>query len=950
MLAIGECRNFESALAVVLRTVCETKDWNYGEAWIPCPDKSVLTCSSAWYSRSDGRDEPTFPILEKFRKLSEEFTFPLGIGLPGRVWASQQPEWQDDVSKPEINFMRAQVARDCGLRAGLGIPLLVNEQVLAVLVFFKFESSLEDIRLIESISAVATQLGSVIERKRMEQVLRESEERFKAFMNNSPTVAFIKDKEGRFVYVNEQFERIFNIKGTDWLGKTDFDLWPKEIALQLRENDTRVLAADKTVEIVESVPTPDGCLRHWLSFKFPCLDGSGRRLLGGVAIDITERQQAKEALLESQTRLSLINSISTATTSGMSVEQVIESTVKQISGYFNSFRVAYSTIDQQGILSVLYSIEPPGMAQLTGNVTNLTAAPEYLNALSVCELVTVNDNTLHVCELVIVEDVAQDSRLAPLADAMKACNTRAILEVQLQHSEQLLGKLSFDSPSPRKWTEHEIVTLREVADYLSVAIKEANAQQERQRAESELREMSAALENAVEGISRVDTQGRYISVNRAYASMVGYQPEEMLGMEWQATVHPEDRENMMAAYQSMLTNGKLEAEARAVHKDGSVFYQQMMMVRAYDKQQQFIGHYCFIKDITERKRTDAALQQANEKLTSWVNELEQRNREIALLGEISDVLQACFTVEEAYSALTTLVQPLFPDTKGGIFLISASKNLVEAVATWGSPPLPSQELFTPHECWALRRGRAHWVEDAHSGLQCKHVHHDELPTASLCVPMMAQGEAMGVLYLSSLELGRLTQTKQQLASTVAEHIALSLANLKLRATLQNQSIRDPLTGLFNRRYMEESLDRELLRCERLQQPLSIIMIDVDHFKRFNDTFGHDAGDAVLRELGLFLQSHVRGSDIACRYGGEELTLILPEASLNVTCKRAEQLRQGAKHLQIRHHHQLLGGITLSLGVACFPEHGITTSAVMQAADAALYRAKASGRDAVKLAS
>ena len=212
--------------------------------------------------------------------------------------------------------------------------------------------------------------------------------------------------------------------------------------------------------------------------------------------------------------------------------------------------------------------------------------------------------------------------------------------------------------------------------------------------------------------------------------------------------------------------------------------------------------------------------------------------------------------------------------------------------------------------------------------------------------MMAQGEAIGILLLCAPELGQLTAAKKQLAITVAEHIALALANLKLRETLQDQSIRDPITGLFNRRYMEESLDREIQRCERKRQALSIIMLDVDHFKRFNDTFGHEAGDIVLRELGQFLQRYVRGSDIACRYGGEEFTLILPEASLEVCRKRAEQLRQGVRHLNLQHRHHPLGAITLSIGVACFPEHGLSSEVVIRAADTALYRAKQQGRDRV----
>ncbi len=780
----------------------------------------------------------------------------------------------------------------------------------------------------------------ITERKRMEQVLRDSEERFQAFMNNSPTVAFMKDEQGRYVYINELFERLFNIKLASCLGKTDFDLWPYEIALQFRENDTRVLTEDKTVEIVETVPAPDGCLRHWLSFKFPCKDISGRRLLGGVVVDITSRKQAESELLESQTRLLLINSISTGITSGMSVEQVIERTLERISGYFNTLRVAYSTVDQQGNLTVLYSIEPPGMAQIKGLVADLTAAPEYLNAL-------------RVSEPVIVEDVATDSRLTHLADAMLGGSTRAVLDVPLQHSEQLVGLLCFDSPVPRKWSEHEIVTLREVADYLAVAIKETNAQLERKHAEEALKESEERFrwmaDSAPVLLWMTDYDGACTYVNKPWLDFTGRTLDAELGMGWTDGVPPEDFERCSAIFRKAFTARKdVQMEHRLRHNDGQY---RWLLVSGTPRfiGETFAGYIGSCVDITDRKLQEAALSQANEKLKSWVNELEQRNREIALLSKMSDFLQACLTVEEAYVAISQLVQPLFPQTNGGIYLISASKNLVETVATWGSP-FPSQEMFTPHECWALRRGRAHWVDNAHSGFVCNHIRQESLPNESLCVPMMAQGEAIGVLYLSSQELGRLTEPKQQLATTVAEHIALALANLKLRSTLQNQSIRDPLTGLFNRRYMEESLEREMHRCDRKQQPLSIIMIDVDHFKRFNDTFGHDAGDTVLRELGLFLQKHIRKSDIACRYGGEELTLILPESSLEVVQQRAEQIREGAKHLNVYHERQPLGAIALSLGVACFPEHGSTGEAVLRAADAALYRAKKSGRDQVVSAS
>lgn len=362
------------------------------------------------------------------------------------------------------------------------------------------------------------------------------------------------------------------------------------------------------------------------------------------------------------------------------------------------------------------------------------------------------------------------------------------------------------------------------------------------------------------------------------------------------------------------------------------------------------------EELIERKRAEAALrrseaelQQANEKLIRWVDELEQRNQEMARLGKMSDFLQTCVTLEDAYNALATLVQPIFLGSSGGVFLLDTTHNQLEAVATWGLA-LNSKIEFSLKECWALRRRRSRFVQHTHSKLQCEHILVDPAPAESLCVPMIAEAKVLGLLYLSSLELGRLTDTKQKLAVTVAEHLTLAISNLKLRETLKHESIHDPLTSLFNRRYMEESLKREIFRAHRQRRSLGVIMIDIDHFKQFNDTFGHEAGDKVLRELASFLQINIRSSDIACRYGGEELLLILPDASLADTEHRAEQLRQGVKQLQVQYHHQLLDGITISLGVACFPKQGLTGEAIIQAADTALYQAKKLGRDRVAVAS
>ena len=479
---------------------------------------------------------------------------------------------------------------------------------------------------------------------------------------------------------------------------------------------------------------------------------------------------------------------------------------------------------------------------------------------------------------------------------------------------------------------------------------------ERKQVERELqksqRRLAGILDIANDAIISIDESQRITLFNQGAEQVFGYQAVEAIGQPLDLLlpkrftgVHRQHVKEFRKSFRTARKMGSRQ-EIYGRRKDGTEFPAEASISKFESEGEAILT--VILRDISERKQVEIALQQVNEQLISKVDELKQRHQEMVLLGEMNEFLQACLSVEEAYQALGDLLQPLFPHCSGGLFILN-SNQLVEAVTVWGMPAT-SEPLFAPNECWALRRGRSHWVQHANSSLFCEHVDSKPLPASSLCIPTIAQGETLGMLYLSSLEPENLTEAKYNLAIAVAEQIALALANLKLRETLHNQSIRDPLTGLFNRRYLEEVLQKESDRAVKEQHPLSIIMLDVDRFKRFNDTFGHDAGDAVLRELAIFLQSNLQGADIACRYGGEELTLILPETQLEQARVRAEQLRQGVKHLSLQHRGQDLGTMTLSLGVACFPEHGTKGNLVMQAADAALYRAKSQGRDRVAIAS
>jgi len=455
------------------------------------------------------------------------------------------------------------------------------------------------------------------------------------------------------------------------------------------------------------------------------------------------------------------------------------------------------------------------------------------------------------------------------------------------------------------------------------------------------------FENASDIIYTYDFAGNIISINRAAERITGYTQSEMLRTKITDIIAPE--------YQH------LEKKMMDVQAAGEIPLNYELEILSKEKKRVMLGISTrpvyrggkpvavqgIARDITISKKTEAELQKANQQLEAWVSELEERTHEMTLLNELGDILRACLTTEEAYNVIARVAQQIFPIRVGALYVIAPSRNLVEQVAVWGDASL-AEHSFVPQECWALRRSRTHWLENSKSGLVCRHVH-KKPSNGYLCIPMMAQSEALGILHLIQPDNIKMTETKQRMAVAMAEHIAMALSNLKLHETLRSQSIRDPLTGLFNRRFMEESLELEIRRAARNQRPLGMIMMDLDHFKYFNDNFGHEAGDLLLKELGALLKNNIRGEDIACRYGGEEFTIILPEGTGSVTRQRAEFFKDAIQRLDVHYRDQSLGQLTASMGVSVFPDHGRSSQSLIEAADKALYRSKHAGRNCVTMA-
>jgi diguanylate cyclase (GGDEF)-like protein/PAS domain S-box-containing protein len=450
----------------------------------------------------------------------------------------------------------------------------------------------------------------------------------------------------------------------------------------------------------------------------------------------------------------------------------------------------------------------------------------------------------------------------------------------------------------------------------------------------------AALEAAANAVVITDQRGDIIWVNPAFERLTGYSRAESVGRNTRFLKSDQTPEALYAELWRTILAGRIwHGEIVNRRKDGTLYTEEMTITPVRDGHGE-TTHYVAIKqDITEGKKTEEQMCKMEESLRT--------------VGRMSDLLHSCHTLEEASGVISSAAQRLFPGLSGAVFFLSQSRNLLEPAACWGWSSL-LERVFSPDDCWALRRGRLHhWRKDDVT-VRCPHCEMDGC-LASLCLPLIAQGETLGIVclvadvYEDLAAPETISKPNTQLASTMTEQAATSLANIKLRERLRVQATRDPLTGLFNRRYLDEFLERELSNAIRKNRSLGVIMLDIDQFKEFNDRFGHDAGDAVLRELGDYLMKFIRRGDLACRYGGEEFVLVLPDALLEDTRRRAEELRTSVRRLSIRMGSVELREITVSLGVAAYPEQGAAGFELLRAADSALRQAKEEGRDRVLVA-
>jgi diguanylate cyclase (GGDEF)-like protein/PAS domain S-box-containing protein len=412
-------------------------------------------------------------------------------------------------------------------------------------------------------------------------------------------------------------------------------------------------------------------------------------------------------------------------------------------------------------------------------------------------------------------------------------------------------------------------------------------------------------------------------------------------------VHPSDRPALEQAIDTAIKRDQnYSIEHRIVWPNGAVRWVAETGDVFRDDNNRAVRLIGIIQDITARRQAEEGLRQSNKQLAASVTALQIHTQDLTHINEMNEILQSCLREEEIHQVFGHMAQTLGLGSGGMLSLLRPPGHTLHSAVTWGDVN-GMDRLFMQDDCWGIRRGQAYEPSIGHPGLSCAHFR----PSAdhlTLCQPLLMQGETLGLITIrATADIGEVAWKRiRQLSITLSEALKLALSNIRLREALREQATRDPLTGLFNRRYLDETLPRELHANLRENQPLALAILDLDNFKHYNDTWGHEAGDQVLIEVSRILREHLRASDIACRFGGEELVAVMPGAELHEARDRIARIANLLRDAEIHINDRPLPPVTFSAGIALAPLHGDNADALLRAADQALYAAKQAGRDRV----
>ncbi len=915
--ACAAAEDFESALSVALRYCCEATGWDYGEAWIESSNSGGMECSRAWYGNAHR--------LNAFRKISQGLKFPLGIGIPGRVWLTKQPEWHRDVSsETETSFLRASLARDFGLRCALGIPILANDAVIASLVFFMFEAREEDRRMVELVSAAVAQLGTLMQRKQAEAALRESQRKLAHLIDSLPGIAFAcaKDPEWTMIYLSEGCYNLTGYKSEELTGysrKISYNsITYSEDLPQVLDAIETAIALKQPYVVEYRIRTKDG-QQKWLWEKGSAVTNSSGEVLGieGFITDISDRKKAEEVL---QYRSEFEKLIATISTQFINLKfDEIDLGIKQALQRLGSF----CKVDRSYL--ILLSEDGEEISQTHEWTALKEPHPQVWHGRSE-----------NIKALAIATRNEGENR-----------GIQSTIAVPVVCRDSLVGFLGLESVrAGQTWPEDAIALLKMVGEIFVSAL-------ERQRTEEELRQAEekyhSIFENAVEGIFQTTPDGRYLTANPMLARVYGYDsPAELINsltdIQQQLYADPQRRCQFMHLLQQQ--DAVWDFESEIYRKDGSKIWISENARAIRNKEGELLGYEGTVVDITERKKAEADLQKRDNLLQGVAQAM---NHLLTNPNQRAAVIEALATLGAAAGVDRVSICENCSHTESGEIAANLEIEWTrEGIAATSEPA-------RWHELAGGRAGLKPWYDALASGQpvggvarefpdEIRQLLEAEGIVSILTVPVLVNNQFWGYVGFEDCHTPRAWQeSEESILMAVAASIGGALERYRQEELVRHQALHDRLTGLPNRQLLDDRLPAAIegSRCRGNQ--LAVAFLDLDRFKTINDTLGHAVGDRLLQIAAQRLKSCLRDGDTIVRWGGDEFILLLPHLnSADDAAHIAQRILDVLQPTFEIEQHRL--HVTSSIGIALYPCDGTDAETLIKNADMALYRAKEQGRN------
>jgi diguanylate cyclase (GGDEF)-like protein/PAS domain S-box-containing protein len=832
--------------------------------------------------------------------LAERMAFFTKDSSQARLISAGHPLYQSySILAPMFGL---NVPSDEGLRAVAIIPVMYQGKLIAALIIGSHTKDEIPFPTRHALEVIAAQVGDVIARIRAEEASQDSRINFESFFDTLDDFLFILNEGGQILHCNPLVSRRLGYSAEELSEMNVLELHPPQQKEAVKSIFASMLAGECTLCPIPLM-TKDG---REIPVETKAARGrwNNQEVLFGISRDISERLQAEEALRENE-------------------------------------ELYRNLIESQG----------EGLAIVDQEENFIFANPASDRIFGLAKGNLVGHNLSEFVQTSQFEIIRTET-------AKRMRGERSSYEMEIRRPDGETRNL-LTTVTPRYGKTGEFNGSFGIFSDIT----------ERARAEEALRASEQKFRNLIEqshdGIVLIDESGMVIEWNQAMEQITGMERHvvfgqpcwDVLGSLTQENSSPDNREKLKQAILSSLQSGEgiflyhsNETNYLNTRGETRVTTQTIFPIRTQKGFQ--IGGISH--DITERKLIEEKLRQTNEQLTRWLNELEAHNQETSLLKEMGDLLQSCREIEEAYQVFDQFIRQLFPASGGALYVFEETAGNLEAVSTWGEKFEETSQI-NREDCWALRRGRPHRVDDPQKGLVCPHVQ-ISAKHSSLCVPMVAQSESIGLLHIyfshdaamESIDYTDWLNHHENLAITLADQIGMALANLKMHKILSEQVNHDSLTGLFNQKYFLESLQREIHRSIRRGGEVSLLIVEIGHLTEINALYGQDAKNQVLAAGAKFLEGNVKPGEVACRYRGNLFGLIFPDVSYEAACLRAEDLLDGFKLLRFEYQDKEITQVTLSIGISIYPELGKDSESLLLAAETALKLAKGDDNHRVNL--